>query len=67
MLGFWLIPYMWDFTGKETAVQFGTGFFLGAFFVVPTTLLAAHFFCQYVDEPSIHFAKQVEASARKEL
>ncbi|KAI9772829.1 MAG: hypothetical protein M1840_008711 [Geoglossum simile] len=66
MLGFWLIPYMWGFTGKETAAQFGAGFFLGALFVVPITVLTAHVFCQYVDEPSIHFAKRVEASARKE-
>ena len=67
MLGFWLIPYMWGLTGRDTPVQLEAGFFLGALFVVPTVLLAAHFFCKYVDEPSIQFAKRVEAYARKDF
>jgi hypothetical protein len=60
MLGFWLIPWMWNFTGKETPMQYESGFFLGAIVIVAVVFWCADRFTVYVDAPSNKLARDLE-------
>ncbi|QDS68739.1 hypothetical protein FKW77_004598 [Venturia effusa] len=60
MLGFWLVPWCWRWTGKETLMQKETGF--GCAFVVVTVLVvwAADVFWRTVDQKCVAFARWCE-------
>lgn len=60
MLGFWLIPYMWEFTGRETAMQYESGFLLGAVVIVAVVFWCADRFTVFVDAPSNKLARDLE-------
>ncbi|KAF2428280.1 hypothetical protein EJ08DRAFT_671449 [Tothia fuscella] len=60
MLGFWLIPWFWAITGKETMLQKEIGF--GAGFAIATlcVIWSADLFCRGVDWRCVAFAKWAE-------
>lgn len=61
MLGFWLVPYLWQMTGKETMVGKETGFLLAAVIVTPLVVWAADIFAKEVDVRCVKLAKWVES------
>lgn len=60
MLGFWLVPWCWRWTGKETLIQKEIEF--GFAFVVVTVLVvwAADVFWRAVDQQYVSFARWCE-------
>jgi hypothetical protein len=60
MLGFWLVPRCWDFTGTQTMLRKELGF--GVAFVVITgiTVWIADVFWRTVDERCVSLAKRIE-------
>jgi peptidoglycan/LPS O-acetylase OafA/YrhL len=60
VIALWLIPTMWELTGKDTRLKFELGFFLATSIHVPITFFAADLFTKVFDDTSVRFAKWVE-------
>lgn len=60
MLGFWLVPWFWSLTGKETQFQKELGF-MGAFVVVTALVIwSADLFWRGVDNRCVALARWLE-------
>lgn len=60
VVALWLIPMIWEVTGKDTVPRFELGFFLAASIHVPITFFAAELFTKMFDNTAVQFAKWVE-------
>ncbi|KAJ9247541.1 putative acyltransferase [Paecilomyces variotii] len=59
-LGYSIMPSIWRFTGKETNLQYCTGFLIGWLTCFPIALWAGDLFWRLVDIPSVNFAHWIE-------
>ncbi|KAF2094450.1 hypothetical protein NA57DRAFT_46599 [Rhizodiscina lignyota] len=60
MLGFWLVPWCWSLTGKETMWDKEFGFMIAFIIVTIVVLRVADWFWRYVDAKCVLFARWVE-------
>jgi peptidoglycan/LPS O-acetylase OafA/YrhL len=60
MLGFWLVPRCWDWTGKDTMMGKETGFIIAFVIVTAITVWAADIFWRFVDVRCVSLAKWFE-------
>jgi peptidoglycan/LPS O-acetylase OafA/YrhL len=60
MFGYNLVLLIWSYTGRETAVGFGSGLVLGALVLLPIAIWVADIFWRAIDTPCVDFARWVE-------
>jgi peptidoglycan/LPS O-acetylase OafA/YrhL len=60
MLGFWLVPWFWQFTGRQNMAGKETGWLLAFMVQTPLVIWAADVFWRCVDLKSVAFAKWCE-------
>lgn len=60
MLGFWIVPWCWSFTGKDTLWRKELGFLIAFVIVTAVVIRAADLFWRYVDVRSVSFARWLE-------
>lgn len=60
-LGYSLVHNLWEgVTGKETLIQYETGFVLGGIILIPMTVWMSDLFWRYIDVPIVKFARWFE-------
>lgn len=61
-VGYSVVYNLWEkVTGKETLVQYETGFAMGAMVVIPVAIWIADLFWRYIDIPIVKFARWFES------
>lgn len=58
---FRLVPFFWELTGKESVVQYQTGFVLGMVTSAAILIWLADLFKEYVEEPCSRLAGRIES------
>jgi hypothetical protein len=60
MLGFWLVPRCWEWTGKDSMLRKEIGFGIAFVFVTCVVVWTADIFWRLVDDKCVSLAKRIE-------